>query len=113
MNLRGNKSLPGAVLAKDQDGAIAFGNPVYRALNARLGGTSGSRLPLSIVDHFSCCHMGTKLHIIVSMQALNPAVKYAEYASNACYGLGEGYASSGNAGEGGRIVPSYRKTVYH
>ena len=47
------------------------------------------------------------------MQVLDLTVKYAEYASMWGYGLDEGYASSGNADEGGGIVPSYRKTVYH
>jgi hypothetical protein len=32
--------------------------------------------------------MGTKLHVIVSMQVLDLAVKYAEYSSIARYGLG-------------------------
>lgn len=57
--------------------------------------------------------MGTKLYAIVSMQVLDLTVKYAEYASMRGMDLGEGYASSGNADEGGGIVPSYRKTVYH
>lgn len=45
--------------------------------------------------------MGTKTHVIVSMQVLDLTVKYAEYASIECYGLREGYASSDNADEGG------------
>jgi hypothetical protein len=89
VNLSGNKSLPGAAFAQDQDRAIGFGNPAYRTLNARLVRMGGSRLPLSIVDRFSCCHMGTKLHVIVSMQVVNLAAKYAEYASIAGYGLRE------------------------
>jgi hypothetical protein len=48
--------------------------------------------------------MGTKVHVIVSMQVPNLAVKYAEYASIAEYGLG-GYASSGNAEEGAESFP--------
>ena len=104
MNLRGNKPLPGAVFPQNQDGAAAFSKPRHRALNARLGRKGGSRLPLFIVDHCNCCHMGTKVHVIVSMQVLCLAVKYAEYASIAGYGLGEN-ASSGNAEEGAESFP--------
>jgi hypothetical protein len=88
VNLCGNKSLPRAVFAKNQDGTAAFGYPAYRSLNARLVEIGGFRLPLSIVDHCDCFHMGTKLHVIVSMQVLDLAVKYAEYSSIARYGLG-------------------------
>jgi hypothetical protein len=87
VNLCGNKPLPGAMFAQDQDRAAAFRNPPYRALNARLGGMGGLRLPFSMVGQFSCCHMGTKVHVIFSLQVLNLAVKHAEYASIAWYEL--------------------------
>ena len=104
VNLCGNKPLSGTVFAQDQDGAVTFGNPRNSALNARLGRMGWPRLPLFIVDHCNCCHMGTKVHVIVSMQVLCLAVKYAEYASIAGYGLGEN-ASSGNAEEGAESFP--------
>ncbi len=37
VDLRGNKSLPGAMLAQDQDRAVAFGNSGNRVLNPRFG----------------------------------------------------------------------------
>ena len=90
VDLRGNKPLPGAALAQNQDRAIGFGNPGDRVLSARLGSMGGSRLPFSIVDHCNCCHLGTKLHVVFSTQVPNLTVEYAEYTAIAGYGLGGG-----------------------
>jgi hypothetical protein len=72
VDLPGNISLPGAVLAQYQDRAVGFGNPGNRALHPRLGKRDRFRLALPILDHCNYCHKGSEIHFLFCNAASKP-----------------------------------------
>jgi hypothetical protein len=73
-----NGALPGAVFAKYQERAIAFGNTLNRALEPSLRKKGWFRLPIPIVNHCNCRHKETNVHFIFKNTDSRPAGRVGE-----------------------------------
>jgi hypothetical protein len=112
MDLRGNESLAGAMLAQDQDRAVAFGYPSNRALNPRVNRADRFYLPFPILNRSNCNHKETKVHPFYSNAASKPgAERELDLPCGIC---ALGRASSVDAKELERLFPLTRKncTIY-
>jgi hypothetical protein len=64
VNLHGNGSLSSAMLAENQDGTVALGNPRNRALNPRFCRRNQFSLPFRILHDCHACHKGARVYLL-------------------------------------------------